>query len=101
MKEILFVTAVSVIFLFVTVAIMLVIRTAGRLAYIIWSFIYLVFISVLFELARQFQLYLRIHEIYLDFGQADLGMVLLMFFCYFIAILTIIVLFIRRSQIRK
>ena len=101
MKEILFVTAVSVIFLFITVAIMLVIMTAGRLAYIIWSFIYLVLISVLFELARQFQLYLRIHEIYLDFGHADLGMVLLMFFCYFIAILTIIVLFIRRSQIRK
>jgi hypothetical protein len=99
MKEILFVTGLSVIFLFITVIILLFIRRAGKLSSIIWSCVYLALISLLFELARQFQSYLGKHEIFLDFGHADLGLIILMSFCYFIAILTIIVVFIMRSQV--
>jgi hypothetical protein len=100
MNEYLALTIIYVLFLAGSFGIyLLMIRVKSILAFIL-GFVYFIGIYFYFDCLFLLHSYLRDHKIYIEFGHADLSLLLMMAFCFLNALLVIFITLFKRYKKR-
>lgn len=101
MKEAILIILLSLIFLFVSYKLHILLLKAKKVRFIILSIAYLLFVYFLLDGAVILHQYLRDHGIYLEFGHADELLIEFFLLWVVLAFINIIVIIIRRGRKKK
>lgn len=90
MKEFLFLSVLSILFLLASIKIHIILFKSKLLPFILWCIVYFLFIFFLFDTAEDLHRYLRDRKIYIEFGHADMELIMFAFGFLFLAALNIL-----------
>ena len=97
MKEVLLAIIIFLIFLFISYKFKNLLLKVLTKWCVILSIAYFITVFLLFDGIIYFLEILRLKKIYFEFGHADESLIVLSFICYVIAIINLIVIFIKRN----
>jgi len=95
MKELIIIFTICLFFLLVSYRVHLKLLKVNWIWFSALSICYFLFTYLYFECINYFHSYLRLHEIYIEFGHASILLIGVMLSCLFIAIINILVAFIK------